>query len=245
MRRQLANFSPIRGSQTVCDLSGRDSALAPRTNGVREPRMRRRSKAPPARASLPSAIDLSSECPRPMPGNTAIPAPFVAPSDSAPPLTSAGRPSGGCSDASPKKVFETPAGIPADRAVFGSNARRIFHSSTHRIGITGKHTSDRLSAGCFPCRSGGIRAGGGDAGRNTPPFPALLTGCGRGRRPLHGISYIVICACTIPPALPLFRVPNVPPPSAESGMCGVRKLSSERLDLRERSDKMGREGNRR
>lgn len=56
MRRQLANFSPIRGSQTVCDLSGRDSALAPRTNGVREPRMRRRSKAPPCE-SLPSVCN--------------------------------------------------------------------------------------------------------------------------------------------------------------------------------------------
>lgn len=196
-------------------------------------------RKPPPCESLPSVCNRPVfRMPPPYAGNTAIPTPFVAPSDSAPPLTSAGRPSGGCSDASPKKVFETPAGIPADRAVFGSNARRIFHSSTHRIGITGKHTSDRLSVGCFPCRSGGIRAGG-DAGRNTPPFPALLTGCGRGRRPLHGISYIVICACTIPPALPLFRVPNVPPPSAESGMCGVRKLSSERLDLCERSDKMG------
>lgn len=56
MRRQLANFSPIRGSQTVCDLSGRDSALTPRTNGVCEPRMRRRSKAPPCE-SLPSVCN--------------------------------------------------------------------------------------------------------------------------------------------------------------------------------------------
>lgn len=205
MRRQLANFSPIRGSQTVCDLSGRDSALAPRTNGVCEPRMRRRSKAPPpARASLPSAIDLSSECPRPMPGNTAIPAPFVAPSDSAPPLTSAGRPSGGCSDASPKKVFETPAGIPADRAVFGSNARRIFHSSTHRIGITGKHTSDRLSAGCFPCRSGGIRAGGGCG----PEYPSVPGPSHRMRkRKATASRYFVHCNMRMhdtsrPPPLP-------------------------------------------
>ena len=244
MRRQLANFSPIRGSQTVCDLSGRDSALTPRTNGVCEPRMRRRSKAPPARASLPSAIDLSSECPRPMPGNTAIPAPFVAPSDSAPPLTSAGRPSGGCSDASPKKVFETPAGIPADRAVFGSKARRIFHSSTHRIGITGKHTSDRLSAGCFPWRSGGIRAGGGCG----PEYPSVPGPSHRMRkRKATASRYFVHCNMRMhdtsrPPPLP---GAECPPPSAESGMCGVRKLSSERLDLRERSDKMGREGNRR
>lgn len=70
--------------------------------------------------------------------------------------------------------------------------------------------------------------GGGDAGRNTPPFPALLTGCGRGRRPLHGISYIVICACTIPPALPLFRVPNVPPlpPKAVCVACGSCRPSA-------------------
>lgn len=212
MRRQLANFSPIRGSQTVCDLSGRDSALAPRTNGVCEPRMRRRSKAPPCE-SLPSV------CNRPV---FRMPPPYAR-------------------QYSDSGTFRRAVGFrpapnecrPTVRRVFGRLPEKGLRNSRRHPRRQGRFRVERSSDLPFEHASNrhnrkthvgptfgrmlsvSLRrysCGGGDAGRNTPPFPALLTGCGRGRRPLHGISYIVICACTIPPALPLFRVPNVPPP---------------------------------